>query len=52
MARVHANGKFAIPIFSFGDPREAKIATISLNPSDQEFLASNGGARDRRITVT
>lgn len=36
--RLLSNGnQFAIPIFSFGNPDGAKIASISLNPSGQEF---------------
>ena len=35
-------GKFAQPIFSFGDPAIATVATVSLNPSDREFLTRAG----------
>jgi hypothetical protein len=35
---LSSGGRHAIPIFSFGDPRRAHVATIGLNPSDKEFL--------------
>jgi hypothetical protein len=38
MSRVWDGGQCAIPIFSFGDPTTARVATIGLNPSDREFL--------------
>ncbi|MEM7761397.1 MAG: hypothetical protein AAF298_25190 [Cyanobacteria bacterium P01_A01_bin.40] len=28
----------SIPVISFGDASQAKVATISINPSDKEFL--------------
>ncbi len=33
---------WAAPIPYFGDPCKAKIATVGLNPSDREFLSSEG----------
>lgn len=38
MSRVWDRGQCAIPIFSFGDPTTAHVATIGLNPSLYEFL--------------
>lgn len=35
-------GEYSIPVFSFGDPTNALIATISINPSDKEFLNRQG----------
>jgi hypothetical protein len=37
---THPDGRLALPVFSFGDPTKALVATISLNPSDQEFFGS------------
>ena len=30
--------KNSIPVISFGDPSQAKVVTVSINPSDKEFL--------------
>ena len=42
--RHPSTGAYAIPIFSFGNPLLAKVATISLNPSHQEFLNGAGAS--------
>lgn len=33
---------FSTPVVSFGDPSKARIATLGINPSDREFLNSDG----------
>lgn len=35
------------PIPSFGDPLESKVATLGLNPSNREFVDTNGKELDR-----
>jgi hypothetical protein len=44
LRRVHVDGAYAQPVFSFGDPLKATVATVSINPSYQEFLTAKGAA--------
>jgi len=41
------------PVVAFGDPRIARVATLGINPSHQEFVRRVGllGGRDRRLAT-
>ncbi len=54
LRRVQHLGAYALPVFSFGAPAKAKVATISINPSVREFLGPKRtelGARRQRFTA-
>jgi hypothetical protein len=44
------------PVVAFGDPRNASVATLGINPSWHEFLAEDGsllsGSKRRLATLT
>lgn len=46
----------SLPVLSFGDPDSAQVATVGLNPSDQEYLDNDGreltGVRRRFETLS